>query len=509
MKNFGIVGVLCALQQEAESAEGTTGSGGAKKPSGFAALLKSINKTGSTVKTGAKGKEVVSASESMIMAEIPELIGGLWDKGENGERIPKIAKNTGRASVIWTPRLGVNKGNVYVHRCGVLITPALAKAIIDHFGKHNRNQTKPAIKRYADDMSAGNWPYVGNTFGFVCAKKGDGVAFGQCNGGHTCKAVIESGVAVEVDIYFGVPEVNANLADVNIQRTGKDIVGRVHRYDKYAGLSEIDGEPIGFAISEKLDADVKAMSDIHSQAVRIVACQLAGKPVKDSEPLGPSAIAALDATYGAQLEQCVLSVYVLDKSATWENDKGNKVAGGLKRLMSLSHAAALLAVASITGDIVRDEKTGVVKSVKNLAMDDEVRLTMLQYFAAMVNYEDETDESNPAVACRNTLIRFKNNSVTNQNIRWLIEKYCAVCFAMQQLKASGVEGTEELHVPDYDSDTLFAVLVKSAKLADYTLYFETALDRPLPEKETAEPAPAANSGVSEIDDDEEMPSAVV
>lgn len=513
--SFAVSAMASILMAEATSADATTSSGGAavaekpKKPSGFAALLQSMNKkaTGAPV-VGAKGKDVVVASESMVLAEIPELIGGLWDVAEDGTKTPKVAKNTGRAAVIWTPRLGINKGNTLVSRAGVLITPAIAKFIIDHFGKHNRNQTKPAIKRYVDDMTAGNWPYVGNTFGFVTQRSGDKDVVGQCNGGHTCKGVIESGVSVEVDIYFGVPEKNADKADVNIARTGKDVIGRLHRYDKYDGLSEIDGEAIGMSL--KAD-DCKAMSDIHSQAIRIIACVMSYKPVKDSEPLGASAIAALDSNYGNPLEKCVLETYLLDKSALWENDKGNKVAGGLKKLLSLSHAAALMAVAAVSGDVVRDEKTGAVKSVKNLTLDSEIQISIAQFFADMVDYENQTDESNPAVALRITLQRFKNNSVSNQNFRWIAEKYAAVAYCMALAKEQGGEGTENIVVPDYDVETLMQIPVKGTNLASYAAYFGSTLDQPAPAKQEEQPAAAAtasDSGVAEIEDDEEeMPVA--
>lgn len=505
---FAQVAMMAIRYQEATSAEDTSGQGGAKKRSGFGALLAALNKkTTGTTPVGAKGKDVVAASESMVLAEIPELINGLWDVAEDGTKLPKVAINTNRPSVIWTSRLPINKGNVYVSRCGVLITPAIARFIIENFGKHNRNQTKPAIKRYADEMTAGNWPYVGNTFGFVVAKKGDSKAMGQCNGGHTCKSVIETGVSIECDIYFGVPECHADKADVNIPRTGKDVIGRLHRYDRYDGLSEIDGEPIGFAL--KAD-DCKAMSDIHSQAIRIIACQLAYKPVKDSEPLGASAIAALDSNYGNVLEKCVLECYLLDKSALWENDKGNKVAGGLKRLLSLSHASALMCVASTTGDVIRDEKTGFVKSVKNLELDTEIQFTMASFFTDMVDYENQTEDTNPAVCLRQTLQRFKNNSVSNQNFRWIAEKYAAVMYAMLALKNSGVEGTEELQIPDFDVETLTQISVKGTNLAQYAVYFESALDRPAPAKEekTETPAGETPAGVAEIDDDdeEEMPA---
>lgn len=506
---FAQVAMTSVLMAEATSADDTTAQGGVKpaKKSGFAALLQSMNsaKTGGKAIAGAKGKDVVTASQSMLLAEIPELSGGLWTVGENGEKLPKVASNTNRPSVIWTSRLPINKGNVYVSRCGVLITPAIAKLVIEQFGKHNRNQTKPAIKRYADDMSAGNWPYVGNTFGFVVAKKGDLNPLGQCNGGHTCKGIIESGVSAEVDIYFGVPECHADKADVNIARTGKDIIGRLHRYDKYDGLSEIDGQPIGLTL--KAD-DCKVMSDTHSQAIRMTACILSYKPVKDSEPLGASAIAALDAHYGDCLEKCILDCYLLDKSALWENDKGNKVAGGLKRLMSLSHAATLMLIASTNGDVVRDEKTGVVKTVKNLSLDEEVQVTIAQFFAEMVDYENQTDESNPAVSLRQTLQRFKNNSVTNQNFRWIAEKYAAVAYCMLALKQSGIPGTEDIQIPDCDVETLVQISVKGTDLKAYASYFESALDKAAPEKPAESTTEATTSTVSEIDDDEEEMPAV-
>lgn len=510
-RSFAIYAMLCAESQLAEA--GATGEVKPKKSTGFLAILAGMKAKELVPEKKGKPGEVSQATPAAVEKEIPELIGGLWDVVD-GKPVPKVAANTGRPSVIWTSRIKINGGCVFVHRAGVLVTPSLAKFIIERFGGHNRRQTPAAIKRYADEMASGNWPFVGNTAGFVVDKKGALFAIGQCNGGHTLKAVIESGVSVEMDFYFGVPESFANLADVNIPRTGKDVIGRTHRFDELKDTSELDGQPIGVTLT---DADVKAISDIHSQAIRIVACLLAYKPIKDSEPLGPSAISSLDRLYGDVLSQCVRDVYLLDKLATFTNDKGKPVSGGLKRLMSLSHAAALMAVVGVTGDVIRDEKTGQVLKVGKLELDPDAIAFVAQFFADMVNGE-LLDEENPAVCLRNALLRFKYNKVTNQNLRWYTEKG-ALYSAMLLANADQIDGFSPDMVPDYDVESLVAIAAKDAKVSDYAVYFDTCLDKKKPEAPAVPQSPEGEHNgesvlqelaetvpdeLQEIDDDTEV-----
>lgn len=260
-------------------------------------------------------------------------------------------------------------GSLIVNQPGVVVTPGMAVRILQDFANHNRRPTDSAVKRYAKDQSEGNWDYVGNTAVFVVGQA-HGVRFiGQANGGHSMRACVKSGVAITMDFVFGIPESRANRLDVNIARTGKDTIGRKHRYDQYAGQTQIDGEPLGRSLKA---ADIAKLDNIHSQALRLVACSIAHKPAKDSEPLGAVAMDELDDKYGESMQGIVAKVFLLNQALLRTNDKAKVTSGALAYYVSLSHAVAVLTISAVeasasgTLHVNRDVVSEGIKTLANL-----------------------------------------------------------------------------------------------------------------------------------------------
>lgn len=399
------------------------------RPKSFAALLARMN--GKAAPSSKKAGTVEPASIEVMIAEIPEVCKGLWDID------PVTAKKIG-----WINARGVQahvfedvdgvggcKGAIYVKRPNIQYTRPMAKYMIANLDKHNRDRTAPAVKRYMDAMNLPDtdpaaWHHVGNTMGFVVAEPGDQFAIGMCNAGHTSEGFWKSGrKVILMDAYFGIPEKFANLADVNIARTAKDTIGRLHRFDKYKDMTEIEGEPLTVTVTA---ADVKAMTNVQSQALRIISCVQVGKKVKDSEPLPPAAIAQLDTKYGDILEPCVLKCYLLDRAALHDNGKGKNIPGALKLRLSLSHAAASMALLCTTKD-----DSGQYR------LDSEAVFEIEQFFATLVD-ENETDSDVPPVALRECLETWKLNKMTDQNIRWTALKIALLAAAGEEM-ASDVE----------------------------------------------------------------------
>ena len=447
----------------AESTNATEESKGTPKKKSFASLLRGMNQDAKVVQK--KGGPVKPATSVEVQAEIPELVRGLFYRDANGVACG-YTNDKGVTACVFEDKFGIGgiKGAIYVHRSFAVITPAIAAYSKANFSGHNRNQTAPAVKRYKESMQRpdkdpNGWHFVGNTAGYVVAHVGDDITNGQCNAGHTFEACIQSGKTILMNMYFGIPEQYANLADVNIPRTPKDTIGRLHRFDKYLGISEMDGEPLTVTVTA---ADIKAMDNVHSQAIRIVACVQAGKKVKDSEPLGPSAIAELDAKYGNVLETCVLKVYLIDRAAQHDNGRGKSVPGALKARLSLSHAAAAMCILCAMGD---DEN--------GYTLSDDGMYDVESFYTTLVN-ESEEDANEPAVCLRNTLESFKLNKMPDQNIRWTVLKICLAAEAGEDVV--------------YDQDTL------EATTSDDKIVFGTPLD----------PVKSDDKSASELDEEEEV-----
>lgn len=437
----------------------------------FAGLLRTLTKKAEIVVTKRAGP-VQPATPAQLEDEIPELSKGLWDTDEDGSPIGWINVRGIQATVTIDVdgRFGC-KGAIYVTRPEIVMTQALAARILADFGGHNRDVTAPAVKRYRDSMNlpAANrnaWHYVGNTIGFVVSKPGDKRTVGQCNMGHTCTAFVGSTLKQALCIgYFGIPEQYANLADVNIPRTGKDTIGRKHRYDKYADAARA-AEPVDSVEEDEFigvqikSSDIKTMNDCHSQALRIIACVLAGKKVKDSEPLGPGAIAELDDIYGDVLEACVVRTYILDRRSKHPNKSGTAIPGALKLRMSLSHAAAMMVIWACEKN---DDGT--------LALNEDAFLAVYEFLLQIVD-ENYDDEDLPAVALRNCLETFKMNKMTDQNVRWLALK----------VAIAGASGDDVA----CDYDTLCGIN------SNDVIYLQTFLD----------PVPTEPTGAKELTDDE-------
>lgn len=427
----------------------------------FAELLASLTVPGTStpkVEAGAVQACPIDALREILPSLYSDTVAPTWD---------------GKSKFFLTPSGHVctvrreSDGNLIVNQPGVEVTPAMAKRILDDFAEHNRRSTQSAIDRYATAMSAGQWKYVGNTAIFVVGLKANNQRFmGQANGGHTFKAIVKSGVPATVDFTYGVQEQWADRLDVNIARSPKDVIGRRHRYDSLAGQSQIDGRPLGRTFGIK---DVATLDNVHSQALRLLACILAHKPAKDSEPLGPTAIAELDNQYGHLLMPAVIQSFLLNKNLFRMNAKGTKkVDGGLSYYVSLSHCAALATVASVERD-----------DFGKLIVANDVLDACFAYLATIGN-EADVDATHPGVALRQAINSWRakdDKRASNQNYKFRALKL--------GLKAA------------MENSTLLTPAVLSAIEPKTIICFDTVLDTP-PKEEN----PKSDETVEELIPDE-------
>lgn len=415
--------------------------------------------------------DVAEASEQMIRDEIPELLATVGMPSSQLEAMPNKRGTTGLFFA------GLAKNNVgckYFAR-HILLTPQIAKWILAKFYGKNRISTMPGIKRYTEDQKNGRWYFVGNTLCFTVDHRGALIATGDCNGRHTCNAVVKSGVAIDVLVLIGIPEEYAMYADRNIVRSSKDETGRMHRFDKYKGdRHPLTGEHTGVTIDAD---DIKTLDSIHSQAVRIISCVNSRKQIKDSTPLLVHEFVALDRVFGDVLEKCVFNTFLLDRTSRRENDKGTSVPGGLKYRLSLSHVAAVMCVIATTGDEICDA-SGKRVGVKNLKLEDESTngepsaLEVLGKFFVMLTDENYVEDSEPAVTLRRAMSKLKTAGITNQNLKWNV--LCRAIYSYAEIQATGDTSV------DFDIDSLVSITADSK---DRTC-FQTLLDPFVPEAKT-------------------------
>lgn len=409
---------------------------------------------------------VVAYTDEQAFEVAPELVRGMLQHDGS----PWVDKR-GQAPLIirdWCRE--ENKGMTVVVR-HVQLTPGLAKWFLTKFKSHNRTSKKPAIDRYSKDMLLGNWPFVGNTWCFVVDEVGSMFPVGDCNGRHTSEAIVKSKTPVDMLLVVGILEKNANCADVSQPRSAADVIDRLHRFDRYLGKGEIDGKALGIDINA---ASVKTLNNMHSRALRILACVKAGKDIKDSEALPPSAVMALDREYGDIVEQCCIRTFMLNSVSSRVDAVKNKVVkGALATHLSLHHVASMMVLASATKD---DEG--------KIVLDDEV-LGLFGQFLVEVYNEIDIDSRKPGVALRQAMLHFKLNKVSSKTIHWNAFKL-AVMAAISE--ASGETETGSLTID---------MLTKVSK--NDRCYFNTLLDQQ-PEEEEEETT--GNDDDNDDNDDE-------
>lgn len=98
------------------------------------------------------------------------------------------------------------------------VTPATAKAWLEATTFRNRNITRAAVKRYANDMRTGRWELNGESI--VIDDNGNVV-----DGQHRLHAIIESGVSIKTVVVKGVDCSVFPTFDIGKQRSGCDILG--------------------------------------------------------------------------------------------------------------------------------------------------------------------------------------------------------------------------------------------------------------------------------------------
>lgn len=98
----------------------------------------------------------------------------------------------------------------------VKMTPEIAAAYLARHAP-NRPLSKPVVKAYADDMTAGHWTYNGQNL--IIDRNGYLI-----DGQHRLSAVIKSGVSVDMGITYGVDRSTFDTIDTGRRRNGVDLM---------------------------------------------------------------------------------------------------------------------------------------------------------------------------------------------------------------------------------------------------------------------------------------------
>lgn len=344
----------------------------------------------------AKAGPVAPATIEEMMAILPECVVGCRDA-------------TGKLTAGLVAQ--VINGKEYFVRPFVRITKPVAQWILTNYAGTNRRQVKSQVDRIAEDMDGDRWEYMGNTLGLMSLNGfvvdgADWKITGACNGFHTLRGFLKSKLSeIWMTVYIGIPSKSASKADVNMVRRSYDVVGMHHLFDRFKGMTAVDGVPLA---SELGDKELAFFDQRLSEALRVLACVFANKKsVKDSEKLREFQLDELVAKYGETLADLTVKVFVIDKRSTFV--KGDKaVTGGLKNQIQLSHAIALWFLAAA-------EKDG-----ESIAINPEVSNFVLSFLHTLAD-EGDVDLSKQAVVLRQTLLKWKlsgSKSAKDQNIKW-------------------------------------------------------------------------------------------
>ena len=157
----------------------------------------------------------------------------------------------------------------------VLLDPPLAEAYLK-YNTANRHDIPGIISKYSKDQAESRWLFTGDPLQFCVHPSGEAEFV---NGQHRCKAVIKSGVAIEVMVITGlVPEAKSVL-DLAKSRTVADLCalndikyGRecsaiartlwAMKARRYAALTSAISNTISFGLILKHPLMVQSISDI-------------------------------------------------------------------------------------------------------------------------------------------------------------------------------------------------------------------------------------------------------
>ena len=111
------------------------------------------------------------------------------------------------------------------------VTPELAKKLLTR-NIDNRSLNRRHVLDLANAMKRGKWVFNGDAIKFNV--HGD-----MINGQHTCSAVIESGVTIEMNIQFGLPMNSFVTMDSGIKTRGASDVFKLNGIQNYTTISSI------------------------------------------------------------------------------------------------------------------------------------------------------------------------------------------------------------------------------------------------------------------------------
>lgn len=137
----------------------------------------------------------------------------------------------------------------------VHVTPEVATELLRH-NVHNRNIRPAWVKKYAKDMTEGRWTRNGETMTII--EHTDGTKR-ILNGQHRLLAVVQSGIAVDFDIYFAGAEEEEDLIfttlDGGAKRSFEDTF-RGRDKAELGPLAEIPPRIVSDAVKAMIIADV-------------------------------------------------------------------------------------------------------------------------------------------------------------------------------------------------------------------------------------------------------------
>ena len=110
------------------------------------------------------------------------------------------------------------KSDLFIETRVVLMTPRLAKVILDEYNIDNRPVSKQNVNKLVKEMNSGNWMFNGDTLTFDFNGN-------QKNGQHRLLACVQSGLSFPVIVVSGVQPESFMSMDNGRKRNGGDILG--------------------------------------------------------------------------------------------------------------------------------------------------------------------------------------------------------------------------------------------------------------------------------------------
>lgn len=391
-----------------------------KKVMGLMDILKA--RQGSEAPTPKAGKqETAMAKTDLVRKVVPELTDGLVTpdgKARQGSLVHRDPNG-----------LDGRKGGVYVCRY-VRVTKPLAKFILEKFGHANRTSTKSKLTKYTAAMDHGiggnsgakGWNFTFQTAIFTVDSAGSvsGLDLEQHNGAHGFKSLLACSDPNATCLYlfcFGVPKELRDNIDNNQARTGKDIAStRTELKDMFAV-----GSMIGGIVKITNEAMQTRCIGLTTQTVTIVNNIRNGEQAKTGGNQGVDA-EVLD-LYSEPVGMCVQGLVGLDAVCGYETtNKANlavkKTSGGLTRLYTVNHLAAIQCLAAS----YKTEDGRIVYS-------EEMGNQILECYSLLAN-ENETDLTEPMVFLRNQIFQWEKNDQhkgsSGRNIKFAALKMAVV-----------------------------------------------------------------------------------